>query len=267
MITPIMDPVVDSMVSPAEYMEPPLPVVLVDILVPVAESSPLREVADSPLRECSPSFQASPVGSGYGPIPSPMSTSSRITDGHGPPPHMATMDLYLPRMDTPFGVESSDSPILPRPLTPQPLVEVMVVESTVDYLTTEPVAVSPQSMPDLSREGPFDVHQVTLESGSSPRVLDSLPGCQYRMTSQDVENDRSDFSPAYGIHLHDPRLLEYVGAPESARLLNRTLEYWLHHMRREKTLAAALQLPHDAGLIMSNIQVLGQFVTSLNWMA
>ena len=38
-------------------------------------------------------------------------------------------------------------------------------------------------------------------------------------------------------------------------------------MRREKTLAAALQLPHDAGLIMSNIQVLGQFVTSLNWMA
>ena len=74
-------------------------------------------------------------------------------------------------------------------------------------------------------------------------------------------------APAYGIHLHDPRLLEYVGVPESARLLSRTPEYWLHHMGREKTLAAALQLQHDAGLIMSNIQVLGQFVTSLNWMA
>ena len=149
--------------------------------------------------------------------------------------------------------ESSDSPLLPRPLTPQPLVEVMVVESTVDCSTEEPVAVSPPSMPDLSREGPFDVHQVTMESGASLRVLDSLPGCQYRMTSYDVANVRSDFSPAYGIHLHDPRLLEYVGAPESARLLSRTPEYWLHHMGREKTLAAALQLQHDADLIMSNI--------------
>ena len=155
---------------------------------------------------------------------------------------------------------------MPRPLTPQPLVEVMVVESTVDCLTEELVAVSPLSMPDLSREGPFDVHHVTSESGASLRVL-GLPGCQYRMTLYDVANDRSDFSLAYGIHLHDPRLLEYVGAPEPARLLSRTPEYWLHHMGREKNLAAALQLQHDAGLIMSNIQVLGQFVTSLNRMA
>ena len=102
------------------------------------------------------------------------------------------------------------------------------------------MAVSPPSMPDLSREGPFDVHQVNTESGASLRVLDSLPGCQYRMTSYDLANDRSDFSPAYRIHLHDPRLLEYVGAPESARLLSWTPEYWL-------------QLQHDAGLIMSNI--------------
>ena len=38
-------------------------------------------------------------------------------------------------------------------------------------------------------------------------------------------------------------------------------------MGGEKTLAAVLQLQHDAGLILSNIQVLGQFVTSLNRMA
>ena len=143
MITPIVDPVVDSTVSPAEYMEPPFPLCWWQSLLLCGRW--LRW----PLRECSPSFQASPVGAGYGPIPSLMSTSSRITDGHGLPPHMATMDQYLPQMDTPFGMESSDSPILPRPLTPQPLVEVMVVESTVDYLTMEPVAVSPQSMPDL----------------------------------------------------------------------------------------------------------------------
>ena len=71
-------------------------------------------------------------------------------------------------------------------------------------------------MPDLSREGPFDVHQDCSTSGASPRVLDGMRGCQYRMTSYDEENGDTDFSPAYGIQLHDPRLLEYVGALESA---------------------------------------------------
>ena len=119
-------------------------------------------------------------------------------------------------------------------------------------------------MPDLSREAPFDVQQDCSTSGASSRVLDSMRGCQYRMTPYDEENDGPVFSPAYRIHLHDLRLLEYVGAPESARLLSRSLEYWLHHLGHENTLSAALQLQHDAGLILSNIQVLQQFVTSLN---
>ena len=34
-------------------------------------------------------------------------------------------------------------------------------------------------------------------------------------------------------------------------------------MGREKTLSAALQLQHDAGLILSNVQVLQQLVTAL----
>ena len=38
-------------------------------------------------------------------------------------------------------------------------------------------------------------------------------------------------------------------------------------MGRERTLAAALQLQHDAGLILSNLPVLGQFVTPLNRMS
>ena len=84
------------------------------------------------------------------------------------------------------------------------------------------------------------------------------------MTSYDQDSGGPDFSPAYGIQLHDPRLLEYVGAPELARLLSRSPEYWLHHLGHEKTLGATLQLQHDAGLILSNVQVLQQFVTSLN---
>ena len=103
--------------------------------------------------------------------------------------------------------------------------------------------------------------QDALESGATPQLLDSLLGCQYRMTSYDDDADRSDMNPVYGLHLHDPRLLEYVGAPESARLLSRAPDYWMHHMGRDRAISAALQLQHDAGLILSNLQVLGQFVT------
>ena len=35
-------------------------------------------------------------------------------------------------------------------------------------------------------------------------------------------------------------------------------------MGRERTVAAALRLHHDASLIMTNVQVMAQFVTSLN---
>ena len=94
--------------------------------------------------------------------------------------------------------------------------------------------------------------------GASPHVgeLDADGGCSgvpdlsirtvrtrvhrraYWMTSYDEEHSGPDFTPAYGVQLHDPRLLEYVGAPESARLLSRSPEYWVHHMGREKTVAA-----------------------------
>ena len=113
---------------------------------------------------------------------------------------------------------------------------------------------------ELLREGLFEAGDVTPPPGEGPWMLDNLLGCQYRMTSYDERDNRNDMDPAYGIHLHDPRMMEYMGAPESARLLGRTPDYWLKHMGREKT----LQLHHDASLIMTNVQVLAQFVTSLN---
>ena len=84
------------------------------------------------------------------------------------------------------------------------------------------------------------------------------------MTLYDEESGGPDFTPAYGVQLHDLRLLEYVGAPESARLLSHSPEYWLHHLGHDKTLAAALELQHDTGLILSNVQVLQQLVTAFN---
>ena len=89
---------------------------------------------------------------------------------------------------------------------------------------------------DRSREGPFDIHQDHTRSASSPQLLQDTQGCLFRMTSYDVEYGGPNFAPEYGVQLHDPRLLEYVGAPESARLMSRSPEYWVHHMGREKAL-------------------------------
>ena len=83
------------------------------------------------------------------------------------------------------------------------------------------------------------------------------------MTSYDERDSRAYLDPTYGIHLHDPRMMEYMGAPESAQLLGRTPEYWLEHMGRERTVAAALRLHHDTSLIMTKVQVMAQFVTGL----
>ena len=177
-----------------------------------------------------------------------------------PPSGLAAIEQELPwSASLPLGL-SVDSPLLPAPLTPSQMVEGVVAPESVlsSPAGGTDVAGSSPELPDLSLEGPFDVHQDRPVSGASPRVLDGMRGCQYRMTSCDQESGGPDFSPAYGVQLHDPRLLEYVGAPESARLLSRSPEYWLHHLGHEKT------LQHDVGLILSNVQVLQQFVTSLN---
>ena len=73
------------------------------------------------------------------------------------------------------------------------------------------VAGSSPELTDLSLEGPFDVHQGQPVSGASPRVLDGMRGCQYRMMSYDQESGGTDFSPAYGVQLRDPRLLVWFG--------------------------------------------------------
>ena len=72
---------------------------------------------------------------------------------------------------------------------------------------------------DRFREGPFDIHQDNSCFVPSPRLLQDTQGCLFRMTSYDMESDGPNFAPEHGVQLHDPRLLAYVGAPESARLM------------------------------------------------
>ena len=183
MVTPIIDPVVEPSVTPALY-----PVLLISVLsvadqVPVLVASPLRQVGGSPVLDQSLSCLVSPPGSVSEPIPSRISPSLRTDDVSGPPSGMAPMDQYLPRDASLLLGESTDFPFLPAPLTPRHIIEKLVPGSVEGSPTGEPVAGTSLSMSDLPREGPFDVHQDSSRSGASPQVLDSLRGCQYRMTS------------------------------------------------------------------------------------
>ena len=118
--------------------------------------------------------------------------------------------------------------------------KVFVVEST-EGSTSSAICHDAQDVgPDLTRDGPFDACVAEPEPGQSPLVLNSMLGCQFRMTPYDDRDNRDDLDPAYGIHLHDPRMMEYMGAPESARLLGRSPEYWQEHMGRDRAVNAAL---------------------------
>ena len=78
MVTPIVDPVVVSSVTPALYPVPPIPILSVNDQVPVFVASSLHEVVESPVLDKSSSSLVSPTGSVSEPITSLISPS---TDG------------------------------------------------------------------------------------------------------------------------------------------------------------------------------------------
>ena len=93
-----------------------------------------------------------------------------------------------------------------------------------------------------------------------------LPGCPYRLTSYNGPAI-SDMDPAFGLQLHHPRFLEFIGAPESACLLYRSPTFWVDRLGEEEAMAATVNLQRDAGIMLSNLQILSQFATSLHQMS
>ena len=199
MVTPIVDPVVGFPVAPSSYLEPPLPVLPDDDPGATSRISPLWVAADSPILDVFPSYLISPACSVYEPVTSPITPSLQENYDYRPPSSPATMDQYLSGEGDLLLGDTADLPFLAMPLTPRPIIDDVVPESSVGSPAGEPVVVPSDGMPDLSREGPFDVHQDAVESGANPQVLASLPRCQYRMTSYDDNVDRSE--PESGLWL------------------------------------------------------------------
>ena len=105
------------------------------------------------------------------------------------------------------------------------------------------------------------------EVAEKARMTDSgIPGCPYRFLESD-ELPFIDGNPVYDLQLHHPRFLELVGAPESARLLDRAPLYWVEEMGKERAMVAAAILQRDAGVMLSNLQILSQFAMALNRMS
>ena len=99
-----------------------------------------------------------------------------------------------------------------------------------------------------------------MDTGEGPLMSTKLPGCPYRMTSHTGPRI-ADTDLAFDIQVHRPRFLEHIGAPESARLLNHSPDFWIQHMTPADAIAAAVNLQRDAGLILC------QFVFSLQRMS
>ena len=159
MVTPLVDPVEVFPVGPSMYPEPPVPDQPDADPGATSRVSPLRVAADGPILDVFPSYLILPVCSVYEPVTSPLTPSLQEDTDYRPSPSPATMDQYHSGEGDLLLGDTADLPLLSRPLTPLPVVVDVVAELSVGSPAGEPVVVPSDGMPDLSREGPLDVHQ------------------------------------------------------------------------------------------------------------
>ena len=82
-----------------------------------------------------------------------------------------------------------------------------------------------------------------METEDIPLVTTGLPGCPYQITSYNGPA-LSDMNLAFGLHLHHPRFLEFIGAPESAWLLYHSPSFWVDRLGEERAMAAERHWPY-----------------------
>ena len=168
-------------------------------------------------------------------------------------------------------VSGSDSPwTLPVYTMPSSLAY-MPGQSSVQMVLVSAAPTRPEGWSSgvsrtVSRKGPFDAYAAAMDTEDSPLVTTGLLGCLYWSMSN-TGPAVADSNPAFGLQLHHPQFLEFIGAPESACLLYHSPTFWVQRLGEEDAMAAAVNLQRDAGLMSSNLQILSQFVTSLHRMS
>ena len=89
------------------------------------------------------------------------------------------------------------------------------------------------------------------------------PGCPFRHTTYSEEDHALPLG-GFGVPLNHPRFLEWVGAPDSAKLLEMSPGQWVDSLSRDKAMSAAAQLHQDACLMNTNLNILEQYALSLH---
>ena len=121
-----------------------------------------------------------------------------------------TLPVYNIPRDCSVGVDQSSKPtIYASGVTPD----------SIPWSTAEDI------IRDIAREGPFNPDTTPMDTEDSPLITASMPGCPFWMTSY-TGPAMADADTSYGLQLHHPRFLEFIGAPESARLLNQSPSFW-----------------------------------------
>ena len=70
-----------------------------------------------------------------------------------------------------------------------------------------------------------------------------------------------------GASLHHPRLVEWIGVPQSAGLVEFSGSQWVDKLSRDQAVTAAIHLQRDVGLMQTNVDVLDQYALSLQKLA
>ena len=119
----------------------------------------------------------------------------------------------------PDALVGSSPPDVSRPIPESPA---EVVSDLSDCLTSRAVRRSPGPVPRwrLAQEGPF----LSERSSSSLRCFGD--GCVFRNTTY-RPSDYATPTGEFGVPLHHPRFLEWIGVPESASLLEMGPGMWL----------------------------------------
>ena len=126
--------------------------------------------------------------------------------------------------DTPMSLPVYSLPPGSAYMPGQPSIQTVLASGTSSRPEVGSSAIAP----------PMDMEDsLLLETG--------LPGCPNQFTSYSGQ-PFSDGNPAFGLQLHHPRFLEFVGAPELARLLYRSPTFWVDQLGEEQAMAAAINL-------------------------
>ena len=108
----------------------------------------------------------------------------------------------------------------------------------------------------LAWEGPFLAER-------SPESIRSLgAGCAFRNTTYRASDYATPLGD-YGLPLHHPRFIEWIGVPQSAGLIEISGAQWVNKLSRDQAITAAVHLQRDVGLMQTNLDVLDQYTLSL----